>query len=31
MFAAQCVDFMDAFETLHPGWQLMMEVTYTRL
>jgi len=25
MFAKQVVDFMDAFDVLHPEWQLMLE------
>lgn len=29
MFAEQCVDVMDCFEVLYPGWQLVMEVDHS--
>ena len=29
MFKQQVVDFIDAFETLHPDWQLLLEVDWS--
>ena len=28
-FAVQVVDFMDAFDALHPDWQLLLEVDWS--
>lgn len=29
MFKQQVIDFMDAFETVHPDWQLLLEVDWS--
>ena len=29
MFKQQVIDFIDAFETVHPGWQLLLEVDWS--